>query len=383
MNPNNLNQVVTQQNTQPAAHQDNNQKLLSPFMSIAAFESGQRMAKALASSDLVPQQFRNNVGNTLLALEMANRLEMPVFSVLQNIYIVHGKPSFSAAFLIAVVNSSKRFDTPILFRFNDARTECYAYAKKGELEIRGTTVSIEMAKKEGWWSKKDRYGNETSKWQSMPELMLQYRAATFFVRMYASDLALGVKSSEELEDTIEAEIVSTKPAPAKSLNDVVAQENACGEAEQADKDARLESLKGQATRLGIKFRSDITYPTLFKRVSDHLDMLEAKQEAEERAAAEQAAAEQAAAAERGEPVNEPGDSAGAVPAGQADGMANTETKNPIAWAYSRLIAHGLKRSDLNDFCAKLNLNAANIDGFMADVAGVEAQIERYYATKGE
>ena len=56
-----------------------------------------------------------------------------------------------------------------------------AHGADGEV-IEGAEVTIGMAKAEGWYSKKDKYGKETSKWQTMPELMLAYRAAAFFAR---------------------------------------------------------------------------------------------------------------------------------------------------------------------------------------------------------
>lgn len=350
-----LNQAVTGQGVQQSqlVTHENNRRLDSPFMSIAAFETGQRMAKALASSDLVPQQFRNNVGNTLLALEMANRLEMPVFSVLQSIYIVHGKPSFSAAFLIAVVNSSNRFDTPILFKFNDARTECYAYAKKGGEEIRGTTATIEMAKLEGWYSKKG------SKWQTMPELMLQYRAATFFARTYAPDLMMGVKSSEELQDAIDTEVFDKEPK--NDLNGIVTKES-----EVTKEGDKLDKLKQDARDLGIKFRSDITYPTLFKKVGERI----AELDEEETAGGE--------SVNDGENNNGVGDMVI-----EGDVIESNTTASSVSTAYPRLIQLGVKRTDLNDFCNVLNLNAANINEFMSDIAGVESQVEQYYNLKGE
>ena len=39
---------------------------------------------------------------------------------------------------------------------------------------------------------------------------------------------------------------------------------------------------------------------------------------------------------------------------------------------------GVNRADLNDFVGTLNLNAANIDDFMADPELVKGQIEKYY-----
>jgi len=192
--------------------QNNTQSQLTPFADVQSFESSQRMAKALATSDLVPKQFSGNLGNTLLALEMSNRLNMPVFSVMQNLYVIHGKPSFSASFMIALVNSSNRFDTPLLFEYNEERTSCYAYAMQGENKIKGSTVTMQMAQQEGWLSKNG------SKWKTMPELMLMYRAGTFFARAYVPDLLMGMKSQEEVLD-VEAEIVDDNSS--SDLDDMI------------------------------------------------------------------------------------------------------------------------------------------------------------------
>jgi hypothetical protein len=48
-----------------------------------------------------------------------------------------------------------------------------------------------MAKAEGWYNKAG------SKWKTMPELMLMYRAAAFFARLYTPDLTMGFKTAEE------------------------------------------------------------------------------------------------------------------------------------------------------------------------------------------
>jgi hypothetical protein len=59
-----------------------------------------------------------------------------------------------------------------------------------------------MAKREGWYSRRDKYGNETSKWQTMPELMLRYRAAAFFGRLYAPEILMGMQANDEVEDIV-------------------------------------------------------------------------------------------------------------------------------------------------------------------------------------
>ena len=51
---------------------------------------------------------------------------------------------------------------------------------------------MEMAQKEGW--------TRNSKWSTMPQLMLRYRAATFFGRQYVADLLLGIQTEDEIVD---------------------------------------------------------------------------------------------------------------------------------------------------------------------------------------
>lgn len=173
----------------------------SIYNSLTAFEDGQRIAQALASSSLVPQDYRGNVANTLVALEMAQRTGSSPMAVMQNMHVIHGRPSWSSQFVIAALNSCGRFG-PLRFRVTgdgDDKT-CVAFAVDrttgGEI-LEGPPVSIKMAKAEGWYSKNG------SKWQTMPELMLRYRAAKFFGNLYASDILMGMHTPEEIEDFVD------------------------------------------------------------------------------------------------------------------------------------------------------------------------------------
>ena len=184
-------QVATQQ-----------QQPLSAFSSENAFVSVQRMAKALASSTLVPDSYRGeaNLGNCIIALELSQRIGASVMAVMQSMVPIHGKPTWSASFLIATVNSCGRF-SPMRFRWvgkegtDDWGCRAYAVEREGNLELVGALVTIAMAKAEGW------YGKSGSKWKTMPEQMLQYRAAAFWCRAYAPEIALGMHTSEEIHDT--------------------------------------------------------------------------------------------------------------------------------------------------------------------------------------
>lgn len=172
------------------------------------FAMGQRMANLLASSKIVPATFQGDIASSLIALNMAQRMGADPLQVMQSLYIVHGKPSFSSAFLIACFNQCGRF-TPIRYEYEgEEGTDewgCRAYTTEratGEV-IKGVKVTIGMAKAEGWWSKLDRQGRETSKWQTMPELMLRYRSASFLIRSTAPEISLGFQSTEEARDVID------------------------------------------------------------------------------------------------------------------------------------------------------------------------------------
>ena len=184
-------------------HEPSSQSL-SLFGNSEQFELGLRVAKLLSASDIVPQSFRGSIPNCLIALNIAHSLGANPFSVLQNMFVVHGKPSWSASFLIAMVNSSGRY-SPLQHRMSGQGDEltCVAWAKhldSGDI-VDGPPVSIEMAKKEGW------FGKSGSKWQTMPDLMLRYRSSAFFARLYCPDLCLGMRTAEE-----ETDIAESRPA---------------------------------------------------------------------------------------------------------------------------------------------------------------------------
>ena len=170
------------------------------------FAVAQRKAKALASSNIVPKQFQNNVANCMIAMEMAHRLGTGDMEIMQNLYVVHGNPSFSSKYLIALVNRSGVIKGRLKFRFtgevNSESWGCQAYAVCSETneELSGTTITLDMAKKEGWSTKAG------SKWATMPEQMLMYRAASFWSRIYAPDAIMDMHSREELEDIQEKDV---------------------------------------------------------------------------------------------------------------------------------------------------------------------------------
>jgi len=186
-------------------------KSISAFSSQSNFVAAQRMARALAESSLVPVAYQNNIPNVLIAIELSARVAASVFAVMQNLDIIHGTPSWRAKFLIATVNACGRF-TSLRWRFVGVEGTdswgCRAVAKEiatGE-ECLGPLVTIAMAKSEGWATKSG------SKWKTMPELMLCYRSAAFWTRLFAPELSLGMSTSDEMSDISEQAPLPTLPA---------------------------------------------------------------------------------------------------------------------------------------------------------------------------
>ena len=177
----------------------------SVYKSESSFALNQRYAKSLCNSTLVPAHYQGQSGlsNCLIALEMANRMNTSPLIVMQNLNIIKGKPAWSSQFIIAMIQT--RFDDldyEMSGKGDSLSCRCSAVRRSDKKKIYGSPVSLEMAKAEGW--------TKNSKWRTMPQLMLNYRAASFFGRQHVADLLLGVQTEEEVVDI---EPVNITPEP--------------------------------------------------------------------------------------------------------------------------------------------------------------------------
>jgi hypothetical protein len=173
----------------------------SLLFDVTRFEHAQRVAKMLTSSTMVPEQFRGseNMGNCIIALNLADRLGLDPFMLMQKMYIIHGKPGIEAQLAIALINKSGKF-SPLQFCLigEGLERECTASATHLTTKEKcSQVVGMKMAQSEGWLSKSG------SKWKTMPDLMLQYRSATFFARIYCPESLLGLQTSDEIYDIID------------------------------------------------------------------------------------------------------------------------------------------------------------------------------------
>ena len=242
VNPTSLAELKAQTNSLPAETQ------LS-FFTAGGFALMQRGAALLSSSTLVPSAYRaeieekkygrvtgvkqnpNAMPNCVLALNMSQRMGADPLMVMQNLYIVDGRPAWSSQFIIAAINACGKF-SPLRFTIEELgekevewittkwesnpnggrdvpkdvqhkakimNRQCRAWAieKSTGERLDGPVVSMDMAVAEGW------FGKAGSKWQTMPEVMLRYRAASFFGKLYAPELLMGIQTAEEIHDTID------------------------------------------------------------------------------------------------------------------------------------------------------------------------------------
>lgn len=181
------------------------------FGNTDSFELMQRAARLLASSTLVPKEYQGNLPNCVIALNMAQRVGADPLQVMQNLYVVHGRPGWSSQFLIATFNQCGRFSAMRFEFFGETGKDnwgCRAWAIEKETgeKITGADITIKTAKDEGWYSKNG------SKWKTMPQQMLMYRAASWFVRAYAPELSMGLQTQEELRDVGEVPMATVTAA---------------------------------------------------------------------------------------------------------------------------------------------------------------------------
>lgn len=223
----------------------------------SSFAETMQAAQILSNSSLVPKDYRcfiptkeygklqydnqgnvigennpNATANCLIALNMANRMGYDPLMIMQNLYIIEGRPAWSSQFIIAAINACGKF-SPLRFEIvNHGMTDveytvtqgygknktsenvktqienvsCVAWAieKATGERIESAKIDMVMAIKEGWYQKNG------SKWQTMPDQMLRYRAAAFFGRIYAPEILMGIYSADEVRDFVD---VTPEPAP--------------------------------------------------------------------------------------------------------------------------------------------------------------------------
>ena len=172
----------------------------SIFFNRDLFEHAQRVARVFAESDLVPKHFQGKIANCVIGLNYAQRMGLDPFMVFQNLYIVYGRPGLESKLVIALINQSGKYSTPLQFDFDGAGDDygCTAHATdaRSNKEIYGPKITWKIVKGEKWDQK------DGSKWKTIPDLMFRYRAASWFCNVNCPEVKLGLPTVDELHDSV-------------------------------------------------------------------------------------------------------------------------------------------------------------------------------------
>jgi hypothetical protein len=159
------------------------------------FDNLLKEANAYSLSDLIPAHFKGKTANCIIALELSRNLNLPFLTVVNGIDVIQGKPSFKSTFLASLVNKSGLFKNSIFIEYSGEGDSLVATASAERIDGQKCvqSVSMAMAKAEGWAQRNPKY-------RSMPQLMLGYRAISFFVKLFCPQVTMGLASTEEMID---------------------------------------------------------------------------------------------------------------------------------------------------------------------------------------
>ena len=175
------------------------------------------MAQTLSKSEIIPQSYKGKPADCLIAIDIANRLGLSPAIVMQNSQIVRGNFTWRGSACKAMIDGCGRYQkTRYVYVGEEGKDSygCYLEAIDNDGDIiKGVPVTIAMAKKEGWYNK------DGSKWQTMSDLMLKYRAAAFFMRTECASIAMGFLTKEEVEDVYGKQTIDNQKASVVDMLD--------------------------------------------------------------------------------------------------------------------------------------------------------------------
>ena len=164
---------------------------------LTAFSQNWNMAVQLSKSDIIPDNYKNKPQNVVIAIGLANQMQLDPFTVMQNLAIIKGKTSWSGSFCKTLIERTGKYKNLELNYVGEKGKDsygCYLSAVRvsdGKV-INGPTVTMAMARAEKWTS--------NQKWLTLTDLMLAYRCQSFFCRLYVPEAMNGIYTSEEVEE---------------------------------------------------------------------------------------------------------------------------------------------------------------------------------------
>lgn len=186
-------------------------------LSPEAVQARMQYAQALASSNLLPDAYKRQPANVLLAIEMGQALGIKPIAAINGISVIKGKPALSADLMATVVRNAGhklRIEEKgmavkaTLIRKDDPDFEFTAIWDKAKATLAGL-----------WGSK--------GPWSQYPQQMLRSRAITEVCRQGASECLYGaIYSPEELQSahaqrTPQGTVQDTQETPQQACSRIV------------------------------------------------------------------------------------------------------------------------------------------------------------------
>ncbi len=203
-------------NAKPTDAQD-----LTPFSLVPrTLEQALQFAELVAKSDAVPKDYQGKPGNVLVAMQYGIELGLAPMTMLQNSYVVNGRPAlFGDIGLALIKRQSDYVDT--IETIDEEKTKATCIAKRRDHADVERTFSMTDAVQAGL--DKPR-GNQVSLYKLYPKRMLQMRARWWALRDQWPDVLKGVAIREDLAArVIEGEAILAEPlSTADFLRDEIA-----------------------------------------------------------------------------------------------------------------------------------------------------------------
>jgi len=167
---------------------------------IKTFEDALKLAEYIAKSPFKPKGFEN-AGDVLIALQCGMELGLPPLAGLQNIAVINGRPGIYGDAALAVVRASgllEQYKEEIVGEGDEKGVK--VTVKRRNFEPATETFTVKDAKTAGLWDK-------AGPWKQYPKRMLMFRARGFLLRDQFGDVLKGFRTTEELADYTEEELV--------------------------------------------------------------------------------------------------------------------------------------------------------------------------------
>lgn len=205
-----------------------------------------RYAEALSGAGLVPDNFKRQPANVLVALDIARSMNESPWTVMSEMSVIGGRPSFSAKFIRSRVRQAGH-------RLRETYKDGVARAviiRSDDPDFEHTAEWDEAkARQHGLWDK--------GHWRKNPELMLKNRALSECAREACYEVMGGVAyTSDEVLDFTPSERVE-QPAPTSRTRTQVARSN---------RDAAMQALQPETVEIG-----DDELAALIERIEQSTD----------------------------------------------------------------------------------------------------------------